>query len=134
MKRFKRCLLRAVLGVLCTCVGGAALSGSLAEPADGRAGADYAQSLFDTGVVHEIHVRLSVLPYVEKDPTAFCSAAEYKKGCETLKQFGMRRAESVRRQLNGDLATVSGEQSDRDKVDASDLRLLDMDTGFSKNP
>ena len=75
-----------------------------------------------------------LLPYVEKDPTAFCSAAEYKKGCETLKQFGIRRAESVRRQLNGDLATISEEQSDRDKVDASDLRLLDMDTGFSKDP
>ncbi|MBQ8129513.1 MAG: hypothetical protein IJ175_04605 [Clostridia bacterium] len=75
-----------------------------------------------------------LLPYVEKDPTAFCSADEFSKGCETLKQFGMRRAESVRRQLNGDLATISEEQSDRDKVDASDLRLLDMDTGFSKDP
>lgn len=39
-------------------------------------------------------------PYAEKDPTAFFSADEYKKGCETLKQFGMRRAQSIRRGLS----------------------------------
>ena len=67
-----------------------------------------------------------LLPYVEKDPTAFYSADEYTKGCETMRQFCNLRAESIRKQLDGDLPAVSGDQPDRDKVDASDIDITDM--------
>lgn len=67
-----------------------------------------------------------LLPWVEKDPTAFCSAEEFKKACGTLKAFISRRTESVRRQLAGELAADSSEQDPEAMVDASDLRLSDM--------
>ncbi len=67
-----------------------------------------------------------LLPYVQKDPTAFCTAEEYEKACETLKQFCLRRAESIRRQLAGDLAMSSEFQDPHAMVDALDLRVIDM--------
>ena len=67
-----------------------------------------------------------LLPYVEKDPTAFYSAEEFRAACDTLRQVCLRRAESVRRQLDGTLASVSELQRTEEKVDASDLRLVDM--------
>ena len=83
------------------------------------------------------HVYELLLPYVRKDPTAFYSAERFRSGCDVLKQFCLRRAESVRRQLNGTLAARNEEQADRDKVDASDLSIRDMgvfvDYNFSLN-
>ena len=67
-----------------------------------------------------------LLPYVEKDPTAFYSADQYRLACEVFRQFCDRRAESIRMQLDGELASINGEQIDRDKVDASDLNVMDM--------
>ena len=67
-----------------------------------------------------------LLPYVEKDPTAFYSPDQFKSGCEVLKEFCLRRAESVRKQLNGELSSFSEKQDDKEKVDASDLHILDM--------
>ena len=70
--------------------------------------------------------REMLLPYVEKDPTAFYTAEDFGKACETLKTFCALRAESVRRQLDGRLATVNSEQRDADKVDASGVNVMDM--------
>lgn len=67
-----------------------------------------------------------ILPYVEKDPTLFYSVDEFKHGFEVLVDFCLRRAESVRRQLDGKLATVNAEQQAQDRVDASNLRIMDM--------
>ena len=67
-----------------------------------------------------------LLPYVEKDPTAFYSAEEYTKACEVLKEFCKRRTESVSKQLDGELSSESDRQNDQDKVDASDLKIKDM--------
>ena len=67
-----------------------------------------------------------ILPYVEKDPTLFYSVDEFRHGFEVLVDFCLRRAESVRRQLDGKLATVNSEQQPEDKVDASDLIVMDM--------
>ncbi|MBQ9048323.1 MAG: hypothetical protein IJ120_10565 [Solobacterium sp.] len=73
-----------------------------------------------------------MLPYVEKDPTAFYTSDEYRRGCEALKQFVILRAQSVRKQLNGELSTISAEQSDQDNVDASQLHLADTGAVFPK--
>ena len=45
-------------------------------------------------------------PYVEKDPSKFCTVEEFETGVKTLKQFVTLRAEAVSRQLNGDSTAV----------------------------
>lgn len=67
-----------------------------------------------------------LLPWIEKDPTAFCSAGAFQTACETMKSFLAIRTESIRRQLAGDLPTVSEAQEKQDMVDASGLVLLSL--------
>ena len=69
-------------------------------------------------------IRDMLLPWIQKDPTAFCSAEEFEEACETLKAVLTCRTESVRRQLAGELSTVSEEQEKQDMVDASEINLL----------
>lgn len=57
-----------------------------------------------------------IRPYVEKDPTKFCTTDEFEAGVDALTAFVELRAESVRRQLSGDTTAV----------DAGDLNLSDM--------
>ena len=64
-----------------------------------------------------------LLPYVEKDPTAFYSAQEFTAGVQTLKQFIVKRAESIRAQLNGSLSAVTDEQRTEDRIDCSDVYI-----------
>ena len=73
-----------------------------------------------------------LLPYVEKDPTAFYTADEFRSACIVFAKFGMRRAESIRKQISGELASFSDEQDSQDKVDASDLPIIDMGAGVLK--
>ena len=65
-----------------------------------------------------------ILPYVEKDPTAFYTVNEFKKGVETLKEFCLLRAESIEKQLNGEIVDGSSENY----VDASHINIEDMGT------
>ena len=65
-----------------------------------------------------------ILPYVEKDPTAFYTVDEFKKGVETLKEFCLLRAESIEKQLNGEIVDGSSENY----VDASHINIEDMGT------
>ena len=65
-------------------------------------------------------------PWIEKDPTAFCTEEEFEKACETLKEFCTCRTESIRRQLAGELSADSNEQERQAMVDASKLNLLNM--------
>lgn len=69
-----------------------------------------------------------IAPYVEKDPTAFCSYEDYCLAVDTLKQVCELRAESVRLQLDGEIpATLSGqEEYPEKKVDVSSIRLEDL--------
>ena len=67
-----------------------------------------------------------ILPYVEKDPSAFCTAEEFTAAYTTLKQTCLLRAESIRRQLNGELSTKTDEQDKESRVDASGIRIRDM--------
>ena len=69
-----------------------------------------------------------LLPYVEKDPSAFYTADEFKTAYATLKQFCHLRAESIRKQLSGTLSTKTDEQNAADKVDASSIKVSDMGT------
>ena len=67
-----------------------------------------------------------ILPYVQSDASAFYSVDEFKTGYETLKQFCLLRAESIEKQLNGELASVSSEQNSEDFVDATAINISDM--------
>lgn len=59
-----------------------------------------------------------IRPYVEKDPTKFCTTEEFEKGVTAISQFVSLRAQAVTLQLNGDNTAV--------KSDA--LNLSDMGT------
>ena len=63
---------------------------------------------------------------VRKDPKAFFTPDRSQKAYETLIRLTELRAESVRRQLGGQLASRSELQSDKDKVDASGISIRDM--------
>ena len=83
---------------------------------------------FESGVFEDEFNALQgmLVPYQEKDPNAFYSKEEFQKGCDVLRQFCLRRAQSIRKQLSGELAMDSTKQNDRDKVSASDLHVTDM--------
>lgn len=57
-------------------------------------------------------------PYVEKDPTKFCTVEDFEKGVSALSEFVTLRAEAVNHQLNGDNTTV----------ETGGLNLSDMGT------
>ena len=69
-----------------------------------------------------------ISPYVQKDPTAFCSYEDYLLGADTLKNFCLLRAESVRGQLEGRIpATIRGQMNDKCAfVDGSSVWLPDL--------
>lgn len=67
-----------------------------------------------------------LLPYVEKDPSAFYTADEFKTAFATLKETCLLRAQSIRAQLDGTLSTKSEEQTAESQIDASGLNIRDM--------
>lgn len=73
-------------------------------------------------------VRAMIAPYVDKDPTAFISFADFEIGVDTIESFNLLRAESVRKQLDGIIpSTIRGQSRDKSNfVDASNVWLPDM--------
>ncbi|MBQ2763855.1 MAG: CotH kinase family protein [Firmicutes bacterium] len=73
---------------------------------------------FDNGTFSDLFedTKAIIAPYVEKDPTKFCTYEEFEQGAETLKEFCLLRAESIRSQLQGDNKTI----------DASHINISDM--------
>ena len=67
-----------------------------------------------------------ISPYVEKDPTKFCSFEEFETGVSTLKQFCLLRMESIDGQLNGTIGSTSDSQKTDTLIDADDLQISDM--------
>ena len=69
-----------------------------------------------------------IRPYVEKDPTAFCTLEEFETGVETLRTFCALRTESVRGQLEGTIpSTDAGQREDSSSlVDASGITISAM--------
>ena len=59
-----------------------------------------------------------IAPYIENDPTAFCTYTEFESGVSALREFCALRSESLKRQLAGST----------EPVDASHLTLSDMGT------
>ena len=69
-----------------------------------------------------------ISPYVQKDPTKFCTYEEFEEGLSTLKEFCLLRAESVKGQLEGTIASTSEgqEQNSGTRIDASDIVISAM--------
>ena len=69
-----------------------------------------------------------IAPYVEKDPTRFCTYDEFEAGVEALKTFCELRTQSVEGQLDGSIpSTDQGQAADASAlVDAAGLTLSDM--------
>lgn len=81
---------------------------------------EFVERWFDEGALSELIESTADLirPYVEKDPTRFCTTEEFEEGVEALEQFVTLRAEAVSRQLAGDTTAV----------DIEGLTLSDMGT------
>jgi len=71
-----------------------------------------------------------IAPYVEKDPTKFCTYEEFETGAAALKEFCRLRTESVQGQLDGSIPSTDDGQSANSAalVDTSRLDLSDMGT------
>ena len=69
-----------------------------------------------------------IAPYVEKDPTKFCTYDEFETGVQTLKNFCCLRAQSVTGQLDGSIPSTSEAQKESSEslVDASAITISDM--------
>lgn len=90
--------------------------------------AEFISQCFDSGYFAEMidDVKAMISPYVESDPTKFCTYEEFEKGIDTLKEFCLLRAESVNAQLNGTIAATSDEQEVETLIDAAALSISDM--------
>lgn len=80
--------------------------------------AEFTYTVFTSGEFERLMEETIALisPYVERDPTKFCTYEEFSLGAETLTEFCLLRAESISYQLAGEDVTV----------DAGDLEISDM--------
>lgn len=90
--------------------------------------AAFISQYFDSGYFAEMidGVKALISPYIESDPTKFCTYEEFEKGIDTLKEFCLLRAESINAQLNGTIASTSDQQDKETLIDASNLSISNM--------
>lgn len=90
--------------------------------------AEFISQYFDSGYFAEMmdDVKAMISPYVESDPTKFCTYEEFEQGIDTLKEFCLLRAESVNAQMSGIIASTSDDQDKETFMDASNLSISDM--------
>ena len=88
---------------------------------------EFIETVFTSGAFAEwiAETQALIAPYVEKDPTKFCTTQEFEAGVDALVEFCTLRAESIQGQLEGSIpATQEGQQAeDAALIDASGLNL-----------
>lgn len=88
---------------------------------------EFIETVFTSGAFAEwiAETQALIAPYVEKDPTKFCTTQEFEAGVDALVEFCTPRAESIQGQLEGSIpATQEGQQAeDAALIDASGLNL-----------
>lgn len=91
---------------------------------------EFIYEYFDSGYFASMIDSVSemISPYVEKDPTKFCTYEEFKEGVSTLKEFCLLRAQSVNAQLDGTIpSTADGQTQDSSTlIDANGLDISTM--------
>lgn len=94
--------------------------------------AEFIEKYFGSGYLEELinYTAEMIAPYVETDPTKFCTYEEFETGVETIKEFCKLRAESVSGQLEGTIPSTSeGQSADSSTlIVALTLSLSDMGT------
>ena len=91
---------------------------------------EFISEWFDNGNFENIidSVSAMIAPYVEKDPTKFCTYEEFVTGVSTLREFCLLRTESIEGQLNSTIGSTSETQKNETLIDAGDLQISDMGT------
>ncbi len=79
---------------------------------------EFIQRWFSNGELEALIAETAeiIRPYMEKDPTKFCTTEEFEAGVEAISDFVSLRGEAVSRQLAGDGSAV----------ETGDLKLSDM--------
>ena len=94
--------------------------------------AEFIEHFYDSGKLAELidYTKELIAPYVEKDPTKFCTYEEFETGVAAIREFCMLRAESISGQLEGTIPSTSeGQSADSSNlVDASGLNISSMGT------
>ncbi len=67
-----------------------------------------------------------IAPYVQSDPTKFCTYEEFKTAVSTLREFCLLRAESIEAQLNGTIGSTSETQDPSTLIETGDMQISDM--------
>lgn len=97
---------------------------------------EYIADYFESGYFEQMmdEVSAMIAPYVEKDPTKFCTYEEFETAISTLREFCLLRAESIRGQLDGTIGATSKTQNSDTFIDAGDLQISNMGSmGFGMN-
>jgi len=83
---------------------------------------------FDSGKFAEMidSVKTMIAPYVQDDPTKFCTYEEFETGIDTLKEFCLLRAESVKGQISGAIGSTAETQSEESLIDAGEMDISSM--------
>lgn len=83
---------------------------------------------FDSGKFVEMidSVKTMIAPYVQDDPTKFCTFEEFETGIDTLKEFCLLRAESVKGQISGAIGSTEETQSEEGLIDAGEMDISSM--------
>lgn len=91
---------------------------------------EFISEYFDSGYFTDMIDSLSemISPYVEKDPTKFCTYQEFQEGAATLKEFCILRAKSISGQLNDSIPSTDTEQAQNDSslIEGSHLSISAM--------
>ena len=100
--------------------------------------AEFIAEYFDSGYFSDMmdSVKAMIAPYVQQDPTKFCTYEEFETGIDTLKAFCLLRAESISAQLSGAIGSTSDTQDEATLIDAGSLQVSDMGSmggGMAKN-
>jgi hypothetical protein len=91
---------------------------------------EFLSQYFEDGTFEELidSTAAMIAPYVEKDPTKFCTYEEFEDGVAALRDFCLLRAESISGQLDGTIPSTSdGQNADSSSlIDASSVTISDM--------
>lgn len=89
---------------------------------------EFISTYFDNGYFEKMIDSVSemIAPYVESDPTKFCTYEEFETGISTLKEFCTLRAESISKQLDGSIGSTDETQNNSNLVDGNGLQIDDM--------
>ncbi|MCI9463548.1 MAG: spore coat protein CotH [Lachnospiraceae bacterium] len=99
---------------------------------------DFITEYFENDYIYDLidDTKELIDPFVEKDPTSFCTYEEFENGVSVLKEFCMLRAQSISRQLSGTIPATSAGQAMNVSalIDDNDINIAAMGSMESAMP